>query len=50
MEKLEWKFRTFLAIGNVLGDAVVLVPMVKPYVNKEYTEVTIGPIAAALSQ
>lgn len=49
MMRLEDKLRTIPVAGGVLGDVSVLVSLVKSYVNKEYADIPLGSIIAAIS-
>ena len=48
-QKLENKLKVFPTIGEKLAVAASMASMVKSYVRKEYTEVPMGTIIAAIS-
>lgn len=48
-QKLEHKLKVIPKVGNKLAIAASMASMVKSYVEKEYTEVPLGTIIAAIS-
>ena len=48
-QKLEHKLKVIPGVGNKLAIAASMASMVKSYVKKEYTEVPLGTIIAAVS-